>query len=295
MEGKTVNDSHEISASVQAAADAIRSTDALLIGAGAGMGVDSGLPDFRGPEGFWKAYPPFRGRRFAEISTPHWFRTDSRLAWGFFGHRLNLYRKAVPHAGFEILKRWAERMPLGHFVFTSNVDGQFHKAGFEAERSLEIHGSIHWLQCLQHCGQEIWATGDQEVEVDEATIRALANLPTCPSCHGLARPNILMFGDSGWDESRCSDQIARYKMWLNQLEGKRLVAVELGAGLAVPTVRHECEFRSTLLIRINPCESETATGIPLSLGAQDALQRIDEILKRDPSARHVGGHIGSSD
>lgn len=54
-----------------AAADAIRSADALLIGAGAGMGVDSGLPDFRGAEGFWKAYPPFRGKLFSELSTSY--------------------------------------------------------------------------------------------------------------------------------------------------------------------------------------------------------------------------------
>ena len=86
-----------------AAAEAVRTADALLIGAGAGMGVDSGLPDFRGPEGFWAAYPPFRGRQFSDLSTPHWFRTDPALAWGFFGHRLNLYRTAVPHPGFELL------------------------------------------------------------------------------------------------------------------------------------------------------------------------------------------------
>ena len=290
-----MNDSPDIGSNLRAAADAIRSADGLLIGAGAGMGVDSGLPDFRGPEGFWKAYPPFQGRRFAVISTPHWFNTDPRLAWGFFGHRLNLYRNAVPHAGFEVLKRWAQRMPLGHFVFTSNVDGQFLKAGFEAERILEIHGSIHWLQCLHHCGQAIWATGDQQIEVDGANIRARSDLPICPSCHGLARPNILMFGDAGWEEFRCSEQIARYKIWLNQLEGKRLVAVEMGAGLAVPTVRHECEFRSRLLIRINPLESDTPTGVSLPLGAQDALQRIDAILNGDPFARNVGGHIRTSD
>jgi NAD-dependent SIR2 family protein deacetylase len=111
----------------RAAADAIRSAEALLIGAGAGMGVDSGLLDFRGPEGFWKAYPPFKGRQFSDLSTPHWFQTDESLAWGFFGHRLNLYRSAMPHEGFQILYRWAKEMPLGSFVFTSNVDGQFQK------------------------------------------------------------------------------------------------------------------------------------------------------------------------
>ncbi|KFE66366.1 hypothetical protein [Hyalangium minutum] len=54
------------------AAEAIRSADALLIGAGAGMGVDSGLPDFRGNEGFWKAYPAYAklGLDFASMANP---------------------------------------------------------------------------------------------------------------------------------------------------------------------------------------------------------------------------------
>ena len=77
----------ELEKSLQKAADWIRQADALLIGAGAGMGVDSGLPDFRGNEGFWKAYPPFRGKPFAKMSNPRWFFQDPELAWGFFGHR----------------------------------------------------------------------------------------------------------------------------------------------------------------------------------------------------------------
>src|SRR5688572_19136713 len=99
----------------QRAAAAIREADALLIGAGAGMGVDSGLPDFRGNEGFWKAYPPFRGMSFASVSNPKWFLSDPAQAWGFFGHRLQLYRNAIPHDGFTILRRWAETMPRGYF------------------------------------------------------------------------------------------------------------------------------------------------------------------------------------
>src|SRR5438874_3703737 len=95
-----------IDAAIRDAADAVQNADALLIGAGAGMGVDSGLPDFRGDEGFWKAYPPFRGKSFASISNPIWFQSDPTQAWGFFGHRLNLYRQAVPHEGFAILRRW---------------------------------------------------------------------------------------------------------------------------------------------------------------------------------------------
>jgi NAD-dependent SIR2 family protein deacetylase len=274
-----MNDLLDLDARLRAAADALREADALLIGAGAGMGVDSGLPDFRGPEGFWKAYPPFRGRQFSELSTPHWFRTDPALAWGFFGHRLNLYRAAVPHSGFAILRRWGERLPFGYFVFTSNVDGQFQKAGFPEDRVVERHGAIHYLQCTRRCRRAIWPTGSVRVEVDEATIRARSRPPTCPNCGAIARPNILMFGDWEWDEDRYAEQEARYEDWLRQVRGRRVVAMELGAGLAIPTVRDECERRAQVLIRVNPREADTpAGGIPLPLGAREALGKIDALL-----------------
>jgi NAD-dependent SIR2 family protein deacetylase len=269
----------DFAAPLRAAADAIRSADALLIGAGAGMGVDSGLPDFRGPEGFWQAYPPFRGQHFEDISNPVWFRTDPALAWGFFGHRLHMYRAAVPHAGFALLRRWGESRPLGGFVFTSNVDGQFQKAGFPADRVLECHGSIHFLQCTRRCGRPIWRAAGINVDVDEATIRATSALPTCPDCGALARPNILMFGDWEWDRGRSAVQRTRYHDWLAQVSGRRVVAIELGAGLAIPTVRSECEAHATTLIRINPREADTpAGGIALPLGALEALTRMEAMM-----------------
>ncbi|MEK6238796.1 MAG: hypothetical protein N2C14_29120, partial [Planctomycetales bacterium] len=189
----------DLDASLRRAADLIRDADALLIGAGAGMGVDSGLPDFRGDQGFWKAYPPFQGRSFSEMSNPSWFYRDPEQAWGFFGHRMNLYRAAEPHAGFEILLRWGQAKPLGCFVFTSNVDGQFQKAGFRENDVVECHGSIHYLQCRDRCSasQPSWSDSSEEVAVDEETIRATSALPACPDCGGLARPNILMFGPNG--------------------------------------------------------------------------------------------------
>jgi NAD-dependent SIR2 family protein deacetylase len=267
------------------AARALASADALLIGAGAGMGVDSGLPDFRGPEGFWKAYPPFRGRRFSDLSTPHWFETDPALAWGFFGHRLNLYRDAAPHAGFAILRRWGEAMPLGYFVFTSNVDGQFQKAGFPADRVVERHGSIHHLQCTGRCGRTIWPADAVCVEVDEATIRARSQPPACPDCGVVARPNILMFSDWEWDHQRCAEQQVRYGDWLREVRGRRVVAVELGAGLAIPTVRAECETRAQVLIRVNPREADTPSGgIAVPLGALEALGEIDRLLRTEAGA-----------
>jgi len=74
------------------AAELIVAADALVIAAGAGLGVDSGLPDFRGNEGFWKAYPALAKAQlnFTEVASPRTFHQDPALAWGFYGHRLAL-------------------------------------------------------------------------------------------------------------------------------------------------------------------------------------------------------------
>ena len=281
----TAEFSAELHASLDAAASALHDADAVLIGAGAGMGVDSGLPDFRGDEGFWKAYPPFRGRQFAEVSNPRWFRTDPTQAWGFFGHRLNLYSEREPHAGFQILRRWGQRLPLGIFVFTSNVDGHFQRAGFSEEQVIECHGSIHHLQCLQRCCSAIWPAAGLHISVDTDTIRATSGLPACPHCGGLARPNILMFNDGGWLTSRADQQVIRYEAWLQRTHGSRRVTLEFGAGLSIPTVRYECERRRGRLIRVNPREAQTPPGqVSLPLGALRALQALDERLQwgREP-------------
>src|SRR5205814_10284591 len=190
--------------SFQRAADAIRSAEAILIGAGAGMGVDSGLPDFRGNEGFWKAYPPFKklGLSFVKLANPYWFRHDAEQAWGFYGQRRNLYRATPPHAGFAILRQWCEHASAGYFVFTSNVDGHFQRAGFDESRTVECHGSLEHMQCMRYCTHDIWPAPMDLIDVDEATFRARPPLPNCPRCGGLARPNVLMFGDSEWLEHR---------------------------------------------------------------------------------------------
>lgn len=264
----------------QRAANAILAAAALLIGAGAGMGVDSGLPDFRGPQGFWRAYPVFHGRRFEEISNPVWFRADPEQAWGFFGHRLNFCRTTAPHPGFEVLRRWGQRCSKGYFVFTSNVDGHFQQANFEPKRVLERHGSIHYLQCTRPCSEAIWSAEAIIIDVDADTIRARSPLPRCPQCGGLARPNVLMFGDGHWVPGRYEDQENHYQRWLAGLNRKRLVVLEFGAGAAVPTVRWECEKRGGLLIRANPRDTEAPPGsIVLAAGALEAIREIESILR----------------
>jgi len=262
------------------AAEAIAGADALLITAGAGIGVDSGLPDFRGNEGFWRSYPPMRhlGIGFMDMANPIWFRRDPELAWGFYGHRLELYRAADPHHGFAIIREWSGSKPHGSFVFTSNVDGQFQKAGFDRHRVLECHGSIHHLQCLDHCGEIISADG-VEVAVDAETFRASPPLPSCPRCGALARPNVLMFNDWGWLPERTSAQERRFADWIGALGGARLAVIEIGAGTAVPTVRMTSEQLARrsggALIRINVREPQVPHGhTGIAMGGLDALREI---------------------
>ena len=247
-----------------------------------------GLLEVRSRGLFWAlfdAMQPFRklGVSFVDMANPGWFSRDPELAWGFYGHRLGLYRETEPHAGFRILHRWGERTAHGSFVFTSNVDGHFQKAGFADDRIYECHGSLNHLQCTGPCRYDIWEVGSTLVDVDESTFRARPALPECPACGALARPNVLMFGDWNWIPSRSHAQENRFAGWLERATGSRIVVVEMGAGSAVPTVRLTSEQvasrANASLIRINPREPQVPSRhIGISAGALETLETIDAKL-----------------
>ena len=263
----------------------IKEADAVLITAGAGMGVDSGLPDFRGNEGFWKAYPAIKdlGISFENMANPKWFATNPQLAWAFYGHRLNLYRDTIPHDGFRMLLDLVKEKDENYFIFTSNVDGQFQRAGFSEDKIVEVHGSIHNFQCSENCKKEIWQADAKPIKIDMDKFEAL-DIPLCKHCSCVARPNILMFGDWGWQESRTSKQEHRYNKWKKVNRNKKIVIIEIGAGTAIPTVRIEgkqlaSKHPDAILIRINPREYEVGGkneyGVPLG-----GLEGIKVILGR---------------
>lgn len=266
---------------IQRAASAIIEADGLIIGAGAGMGVDSGLPDFRGQQGFWRAYPALAeaGYKFTEIANPQAFASNPQMAWGFYGHRFNLYRATKPHDGFKLLKSIGERLPFGYQIFTSNVDGHFQVAGFESTRVYECHGSIKHLQCRQACSNDIWSAEHLDIVTNDTRCIATSELPTCPHCQDIARPNILMFGDYYWISSRSDKQAQRMNNNVSLMQ--KPVVIELGAGTAVPTVRYFCERSNGKLIRINPrdyqCNRNNA--ISLAVGAKRGVELIFDALK----------------
>jgi NAD-dependent SIR2 family protein deacetylase len=277
----------DLESNLALAAQWLEEADGLVVAAGAGMGVDSGLPDFRGNEGMWQAYPALgRAKRdFAAIANPDAFQRDPQLAWGFYGHRLALYRSTQPHQGFELLQQFAQRMPHGLFAVTSNVDGQFQAAGIAIDRIHELHGSIHVLQCTRPCTPQLWSAADVDPKVDPEHCRLQSSLPRCPNCGAHARPNILMFGDGAWVSDRTDLQSSKRRAWLSGVT--RPIVVEVGAGVHIPSVRnfseHLLKTKLAKLIRINPRDTAVPdrNAVSLPLGALEGLQALGQRLHRD--------------
>jgi NAD-dependent SIR2 family protein deacetylase len=171
-------------------------------------------------------------------------------------------------------------MERGAFVFTSNVDGHFQKAGFADNRILECHGSIHFLQCSRSCSDDVWSADDFHPEVDEEQCFLTSPFPRCPKCGDVARPNILMFDDWAWNDTRTKRPRMRLERWLLSVE--RLTVVELGAGRAIPTVRIVSERNAPRVIRINTdeCAIDPRKGIGLQGAALSVLGELDVMIRK---------------
>lgn len=264
--------------------DYIQEADAVLIAAGSGMSVDSGLPDFRGKNGFWKAYPFFEKLDidFMDVASPQQFFSNPDIAWAFYGHRLDLYRKTQPHVGFNLLLDLVRSKKNNYFVYTSNVDGHFQKTGFDINKIYEVHGSINYLQCALNCNDEIW-NNHETINVNQKMM-TVDKFPRCKNCGGISRPNILMFDDYYWVTGRTDKQNHKYNKWLHNTviaKNQKLVIIEIGCGITIQTVRMNNEwmmkkYSNTKLIRINPYDNhiDIGTGWSIRQGALEALENL---------------------
>ena len=275
-----------MTAFIQHAANAIAAAEALLITAGAGMSVDSGLPDYRGPAGLWNDYPLYRELKldYAALTRPSGFERDPQFAWGFHGHCLNLYREARPHAGYEFLRALTQHFGDLSFVLTTNVDGLFLKAGFDSSRLRECHGSLHRLQCLHPCERVTWSADSFHPEIDFTTMRLRSPLPTCATCRSIARPAVFAFGDTRYVWEDTEHQSARYQAWKQRVAGKRLVVIECGSGPDVPGLRREGEAVARVsqgrLIRVNPSHADATHPHDINVAerALPALTAIEQLI-----------------
>ncbi|WP_038250925.1 SIR2 family NAD-dependent protein deacylase [Ghiorsea bivora] len=270
---------------MKAIQDIVDDAEVVIITAGAGMGVDSGLPDFRGTHGLWKEYPEL-GRRdleFEDMANPKWFRNDPKLAWAFYGHRFHKYISIQPHAGFGMLLELCEKKE-DYFVITSNVDNQFQKAAFDLSKIYEIHGSLMHFQCIYGCKRNIWDADPASIQVDEERFEATL-MPSCPHCGRIARPNVMMFDDYGWLCDRERRQRKRFESWKRKVwdRKKKVLIIEVGAGTTVASIRriseqlYDKEFHYSKFIRINPRDIEVPVGANcIKLGG---LEGIAQLLK----------------
>ncbi|TRY81139.1 hypothetical protein TCAL_15426 [Tigriopus californicus] len=297
---------NSINEAIQKAAQKIVEAKAIVITAGAGMGVDSGLHIYRTQNDFLDSHPVARELNLSlpDLSNVNLFQTNPHLAWGFYGQRWQMYRKALPHAGYQIALEFciSKRKRKGkgdqYFVFTSNVDGHFLSAGFNPSRVVEAHGTIACMQCLDISkSKEVWAVPSKtKIKVNKQTMLAQDPLPMGPpgSEHPtLARPALRFYNDKDWIDDPFKKKEEEMEAFVSKIKSKMqpFVVLEIGAGDRDPRIRVRSLGESLAkendlctLIRINTNSEDVAVpnpekNIAIQLPALLALVRLEAKLK----------------
>jgi NAD-dependent deacetylase len=177
-----------------------RSEGRLVVLTGAGISAESGIPTFRGPEGYWtvgsKEYRP------EEMATWSMFQQRPDEVWQWYLYRRGICNRAEPNPGHEAAARMEALLGDRFLLITQNVDGLHLRAGSTPERTYEIHGNIHRMRCSKDCSREVFPmpealpVKEKHQSLDDAD-RALL---VCPRCGSLARPHVLWF-DECYDET----------------------------------------------------------------------------------------------
>lgn len=158
------------------AGDILRGAGRVAVLTGAGASAESGVPTFRDANGLWE------GHAVEDVATPAAFRRDPALVWKFYNQRRANLRTVEPNAGHYALAQLEARYADGHFALvTQNVDGLHRRAG--SRNPIELHGNIARTRC----------TGCQTV--DDRGLEPFGDLPACPHCAALLRPDIVWFNE----------------------------------------------------------------------------------------------------
>jgi NAD-dependent deacetylase len=151
---------------------------------GAGISTDSGIPDFRGPQGVWTKNP-----KAERLSNIHYYMSDPevrRLSWQ---SRLDHPAwQATPNAGHRALVD-LERAGKLHALVTQNIDGLHQLAGNSADKVIEVHGTMREAMCMR-CG---WRAAMGTVL---ERVRAGEDDPPCRECGGILKSATISFGQA---------------------------------------------------------------------------------------------------
>ena len=155
---------------------ALRQAQKVAALTGAGISKESGIPTFREAQtGLWAKYDP------QQLATPQAFQRDPQLVWEWYQWRRGLIAQAEPNPGHRALAQLAGLIPEFTLI-TQNVDGLHRLAG--SPQVIELHGDITRTKCSE-CGRPAETASNTEEE-----------LPRCPACNGLLRPDVVWFGES---------------------------------------------------------------------------------------------------
>lgn len=162
----------------------ITQAERVVVLTGAGISTESGIPDFRGPDGVWTRNP--RAERTATLSHYMSEPDTRRQAWR---NRLDLVSRAVePNAGHRALVELERRGVLDALV-TQNIDGLHHAAGSDPALIVEVHGNVREVVCMT-CDER----GPMQAALDR--VRAGEDDPPCVSCGGILKSATISFGQS---------------------------------------------------------------------------------------------------
>lgn len=176
--------------------DFARSGRRLTVLTGAGISAESGIPTFRGPEGYWRAGS--KEYRPQEMATRRMFETNPEDVWAWYLYRRSVCRRARPNAGHLALVE-LERIFTDRFALvTQNVDGLHLRGGSEPRRLFEIHGNIFFMRCARNCSQAVHHIPDDVPDKGKGEPMGEDDrrLLICPACGGAARPHVLWFDES---------------------------------------------------------------------------------------------------
>jgi NAD-dependent SIR2 family protein deacetylase len=243
--------------------------DGVMILAGAGMGVDAGIPDFRGTSGLWTSEKD----NFVKFSSGKAWMDHPLDAWNFYISRFMAYRDTKPHRGYYDLKKLLDSLGKDVFVMTSNVDEHFEKSGYDVDKIYAIHGDLKNIQCSKKCCRDL-----HPMPTFTALLDTLDQAPHCEKCSSVMRPAVMMFSDPWLVMSEIERQSKDCIEWIKTKSN--IVGIELGAGLAVPSIRIYGEERTNTLIRINPHDGtiNRPQDIAIKASAVDGIDTLVQIL-----------------
>ena len=167
---------------------------------GAGISAESGIPTFRGPEGYWtlgsKVYHP------QEMATLAMFRRRPDDVWQWYLHRATVCRRAAPNPGHAAIAAMAKLLGDRFTLITQNVDGLHQRAGSPAHRTYPIHGNVFQMRCAAACSPVLRSLPEALIgrHKDAPLSERERALLTCPGCGNRLRPHVLWF-DEVYDET----------------------------------------------------------------------------------------------